>query len=162
MNPIEIRPATPADADAVAAYHARCFAATYAPRLRAGGFETPDPESTRQQLHEWFRPRSEIQTRVAVVNGRPIGHVAVSDHQLVHLFVEPEHQGLGLGRQLLAQGETMIAAGGHSRFELHVRVDNLAAISFYEEAGWIRTDRLIHTVEHGIGYDEHVLVKYRP
>ena len=29
----------------------------------------------------------------------------------------------------------MIAAGGHMDFELHARVDNLAAIAFYEHAG---------------------------
>jgi hypothetical protein len=42
---------------------------------------------------------------------------------------------------------------------LHARVENLAAIAFYEKAGWTVTDRLIHTVEHGISYDERVLIK---
>jgi hypothetical protein len=41
-------------------------------------------------------------------------------------------------------------------------VDNLAAVAFYETAGWIVTDRLIRTVEHGISYDEHVFIKHRP
>ncbi len=56
----------------------------------------------------------------------------------------------------------MIASGGHKDFELHARVENLAAIAFYEAAGWVVTDRLIHTVEHGISYDEHILIKHRP
>ena len=68
---------------------------------------------------------------------------------------------MGLGRHLLEHGEAVIAAGGHTDFELHARVDNLAAITFYENAGWTVTDRLIHTVEHGISYDERVLVKHR-
>ncbi len=73
----------------------------------------------------------------------------------------PDHQSMGLGRHLLAQAETMIAGGGNTDFELHARIDNLAAIGFYERAGWTVTDRLIHTVEHAISYDEHVLVKHR-
>ena len=162
MDAIEISAATPDDADAVADYHDRCFTNTYSSQLLAGELEAPDPEGTRQQLHDWFRPESEFETRVAVLDGAPIGHFTVSGHQLVHLFVEPDHQGMGLGRHLLAQGEAMIAASGHTDFELHARVDNLAAIAFYETAGWTVTDRLIHTVEHGISYDEHVLIKLRP
>jgi ribosomal protein S18 acetylase RimI-like enzyme len=162
MDAIETRAATPDDADAVADYHDRCFRKTYSSQLRAGAFEAPDPEGTRQQLHDWFRPESAFETLVAVVDFAPIGHVTVSGHQLVHLFVEPDHQGRGLGRHLLAQGEAMIVAGGHTGFELHARVENLAAIAFYEKAGWTVTDRLLHTVEHGISYDEHVLIKHRP
>jgi ribosomal protein S18 acetylase RimI-like enzyme len=162
MEAIEIRAATPDDADAVADYHDRCFTNTYASQLLAGELQAPDPEGTRRQLRHWFLPESEFETRVAVVGGAPIAHFTVSGHQLVHLFVEPDHQGMGLGRHLLAQGEAMIAAGGRRDFELHARVDNAAAIAFYETAGWTVTDRLIHTVEHGISYDEHVLVKHCP
>jgi ribosomal protein S18 acetylase RimI-like enzyme len=159
MDAFELRAATPADADAVADYHHRCFTTTYSSQLHASKLEAPDPAGTRQQLRDWFRPESEFETLVAVVDGAPIGHVTVSGHHLVHLFVEPDHQNMGLGRHLLGQGEAMIAAGGHTDFELHARVENLAAIAFYENAGWTVTDRLIHTVEHGICYDEWVLVK---
>jgi ribosomal protein S18 acetylase RimI-like enzyme len=160
MGTFEIRAATPADADAVADYHRRCFTKTYSSQLLAGELEAPDPAGTRQQLHDWFLPGSEFETRVAVVDGAQIGHVTVSGHQLVHLFVEPDHQGMGLGRRLLVQGEAMIASRGHTAFELHARVDNVAAIAFYEKAGWTVTDRLVHTVEHGTSYDERVLVKH--
>jgi ribosomal protein S18 acetylase RimI-like enzyme len=159
MDGFELRTASPADADSVADYHHRCFKTTYSSQLLAGELEAPDPEGTRQQLRDWFRPESEFETRVAVVDGEPIGHVTVSGHHLVHLFVEPNHQNMGLGRHLLEQGEALIAAGGQTDFELHARVENLAAIAFYENAGWTVTDRLIHTVEHGISYDEWVLVK---
>ncbi|MGI9019026.1 MAG: hypothetical protein ACR2HR_18320 [Euzebya sp.] len=49
---------------------------------------TPDRAGTRQQLRDWFRGESELETQVAVVDGVPIGHVTVSGHHLVHLFVE--------------------------------------------------------------------------
>jgi ribosomal protein S18 acetylase RimI-like enzyme len=54
----------------------------------------------------------------------------------------------------------MIAASGHTDLELHARVENVGAIAFYEKAGWTVTDRLIHTVEHGISYDERVVIKH--
>ncbi|MGI9597516.1 MAG: GNAT family N-acetyltransferase [Acidimicrobiales bacterium] len=161
MDPIEIRAATTDDADAVADYHHRCFTNTYSAQLLAGEVDIPDPEGMRQQLLDWFGPESELETRVAVIDGAPIGHFTVHRHQLVHLFVEPDHQGRGLGRRLLALGEAMIAASGHTNLELHARVDNLAAIAFYQRAGWIVTGRRIHTVEHGISYDEHILIKHR-
>lgn len=97
---------------------------------------------------------------MAVVDDVPIGHVTVFGHQLVHLFVDPPYQGTGLGGRLLAHGEATITAAGNAEFELHARVENISAISFYEAKGWVVTDRLIRTVEHGISYDEHVLVKH--
>ena len=162
MKSIETRAATPDDAEAVADYHDRCFKNTYSSQLLAGEFRAPDLKGTREQLREWFQPDSEFDTRVVVVDGAPIGHYTIRDHQLYHLFVAPEHQSTGIGRQLLAQAESMIAAAGHRSFELHARVENVAAIAFYEAAGWTVTDRLIHTVEHGISYDEHILIKHHP
>ncbi len=161
MDRIEIRSATPGDAEAVADYHDLCFRRAYASQLRSGDLDAPDRDGTRQQLYDWFQPGSGFVTQLAVVDGAPVGHVTVRGHQLVHLFVAPACQGAGLGRRLLELGETLIAADGHNNFELHARVENLLAISFYEAAGWTVTNRLIHTHEHGISYDEHLLVKSR-
>jgi ribosomal protein S18 acetylase RimI-like enzyme len=161
MEAFEIRVAIPADADAVADYHLRCFTKTYASQVLAGELTAPDLAGTKKQLHDWFLPGSGFETRVAVVDGVPIAHFTVRRHQVIHLFVEPDHQGMGLGRHLLAQAEAMIAADGHRDLELHARVDNLAAIAFYEKAGWTVTDRVIRTVEHGISYDERILIKRR-
>ena len=96
MSSYEVRPATPADADAVARYHHRCFTDTYSSQLQAGELEAPDPAGIRQQLHDWFLPESELETLVAVIGGEPIGHVTVSGHQLVHLFVDPDHKAWAL------------------------------------------------------------------
>ena len=154
-----MRAANPEDATAVADYHHRCFTNTYAALLRAGEFDVPDREGTRRQLESWFRPASGFETQIAFLDDVPVAHFTVSGHQLVHLFVDPDHQRMGLGRHLLARAEASIAAGGHIEFELHARVENVAAIAFYEKAGWTVTDRMIRTVEHGISYDERVLIK---
>lgn len=160
MDAVGFRAAQPADADAVEDYHHRCFLSTYAAHLAAGSFEPPERSGTRQQLRDWFSPGSNCETVVAVVDGRPIGHVTVSGDRLVHLFVEPGHQGRGLGRLLLARGEAVLRARGHAELQLHARVENATAIAFYVRQGWTVTDRVIRTVEHGIGYDERVLVKH--
>ncbi|SDE98828.1 Ribosomal protein S18 acetylase RimI [Blastococcus aurantiacus] len=160
MDAVELRAARPADAEAVEEYHHRCFLSTYAAQVAAGEFGPPERSGTRQQLHDRFLPGSDCETVVAVADGTPIGHVTVSGHRLVHLFVEPGHQGRGLGRRLLARGEAMLTAHGHADLELHARVENLAAIAFYVRQGWTVTGRLIRTVEHGIAYDEWVLVKH--
>ena len=158
----EIRTAIPDDADAVTAYHQRCFHATYGEQLRSGELQAPDPDGMREQLHGWFLPDSGFDTRVVVADGTPIAHVTTRDRQLLHLFVDPHHQGVGWGRRLLEHAEARLAAGGHEVFELHARVDNPVAIAFYEATGWMVTDQLVHTDEHGISYDEHVLVKQSP
>ena len=159
MDAVELRAARPADADAVEDYHHRCFLSTYAAHLAAGSFGPPDRAGTRQQVHDWLLPGSDCETVVAVDGGTPIGHVTVSGHRLVHLFVDPGHQGRGLGRLLLARGEAVLAAHGRADVELHARVENVRAIAFYVSQGWRVTDRLIRTVEHGISYQERVLVK---
>jgi ribosomal protein S18 acetylase RimI-like enzyme len=160
MDAVELRAARPADAGPIEDYHHRCFLSTYAVQVAAGSFGPPDRAGTRRQLRDWFSPGSDCATVVAVDGGTPVGHVTVSGHRLVHLFVEPGHQGRGLGRLLLARGEAMLRAGGHADVELHARVENVAAIAFYVGQGWTVTDRLTRTVEHGISYDERVLVTH--
>ncbi len=159
---IDTRTATPGDAVAVEAYHARCFERTYAAQLAAGEFRPPDRAGTRAQLRGWFQPGSDVDTQIVERQGAPIAHFSVSGNRLVHLFVDPAHQGSGIGGQLLAKAEATIARGGHEESELHVRVENEAAIGFYTQAGWAMTDRVLRTVEHGIAYDEHVMVKRPP
>lgn len=159
MQDIDLRPAKTDDADAVADYHWRCFSNTFAEQILAGELEAPDMRGVREQLEEWFRPGSGFRTRVAVTNDKPVGHVTVNGRYLVHLFVDPEHQGAGLGRRLLAVGEGMLAESGKSKLELRTRVQNLNAIAFYEREGWTLTDRVIHTEEHGISYLERILIK---
>ena len=93
MAEIEFRSARPDDAGAVADSHDRCFRNTYAAQFLAGEFGIPDLEGTRQQLQGWFESGSGLTALVATIDDEPIAHVTVSVHQLVHLFVSPDHQG---------------------------------------------------------------------
>ena len=159
MDHVTIRAAAPTDAEVVEDYHHRCFVKSYAAQIEAGEFGPPERGGTRDQLRSWFQPGSAFATSVAIVNEHVVGHFTVNDHNLVHLFVDPDHHGTGLGLRLLTHGEGAIAAAGHAQAELHTRVENTHAIGFYQRWGWTLTDRTIHTVEHGISYHEHVMTK---
>ena len=54
-------------------------------------------------------------TVAVTADDMPVGHVTVQGNELVHLFIDPEHQGGGMGRRLLAAGEDLLAADGHPR-----------------------------------------------
>lgn len=161
MNSVEVRKATPADAGHVADCHDRCFKKTFSAQLLAGDLQPPDRAATSAQLHVWLLHDSGFDKRVATLDGATVGYCTVSGSQLVHLFVDPVHQGTGLGRRLLAVAETLLAASSQPTFKLHTRVENLNAIGFYEHTGWTVTDHIIRTVEHGLSYEERVLIKHR-
>jgi ribosomal protein S18 acetylase RimI-like enzyme len=53
-----------------------------------------------------------------------------------YLAVEPELQGRGLGRQMMAEAERRLLALGCPKIQLQVRKDNLDAIAFYQSLGY--------------------------
>ena len=100
MDTVEMRVATPDDADAVEDYHDRCFRKTYSAQLLAGEFEAPCREGTKQQLRDWFQPDSEFETRVAVVADTPIGRIGCA---ICYDWLFPE-----VLRQLSANGAELL------------------------------------------------------
>lgn len=52
------------------------------------------------------------------------------------LWVLGEYRGRGVGRKLLLQGESEIAARGHETYRLRVVKSNTRAIDFYQRMGW--------------------------
>jgi hypothetical protein len=69
MDAFEIRSATPADADAVAAYHHRCFLKSYSPQLLAGEFQPPDDAGMSRSAPTVSFTYSSTQTIPAPVSG---------------------------------------------------------------------------------------------
>jgi ribosomal protein S18 acetylase RimI-like enzyme len=53
-----------------------------------------------------------------------------------YLAVEPELQGRGLGRQMMAEAERRLLALGCPKIQLQVRKDNVDAIAFYQRLGY--------------------------
>ena len=83
---------------------------------------------------------------LASVDGLPAGYLlAVFVFSLEHrgltaeideLFVAPQHQGLGLGRLLLAAAEAAFLAAGCTKVALQIGRDNAAARAFYRGHGY--------------------------
>ena len=156
---VEFRSGLIDDAAVIAEYHHRCWLTSFAALLEPGVVERMDPSGKVARFRFWLSPDSEMETEVATVNGVVVGHVIVETNEIVHLFVDPHRQGLGIGGLLLQRAERLIVRSGYIDAELHTMVGNEPAIGFYRSAGWQLTDQVIHSEHDGVAYDEHVLVK---
>jgi GNAT superfamily N-acetyltransferase len=97
----------------------------------------PPLQSAEENLR-FVRERlmAEYQVWVAETGGEVVGYVAFNDGWLSHLFVHPEHQGHGIGANLLAH----VTADGRER-QLWTFEKNARARAFYEQHGWLLAER---------------------
>ena len=157
--PTRQRPGVLSDAEVITDYHHRCWIEAFAPLVDSEAVHRLDPLAKLDRWRSWLSEDSSPQTIVADLDGRPVAHVTVDGSVLVHLFVDPDHWGAGLGRELLEVGEDLLAAAGHSRIELTTLIGNKPALALYQSAGWTVTDEVVHNDANGIVYDEHLLIK---
>lgn len=77
---------------------------------------------------------AEDQVWVAEQDGVPVGFVSVflADNFIHNLFVHPDAQGQGVGRQLLQTAESHLTLP----MTLKVALDNQTAGAFYAKQGW--------------------------
>lgn len=121
-----LRPAVPADADAIAEVHTRSMR-TAMPWL-------PHPhsdEETRAWVREVVLPHQEVW--VAEVAGRVVGVAALDAAMLNQLYILPGFQGQGIGDALFAQAQTLRPAG----FTFYAFQRNTPARAFYERRGCV-------------------------
>jgi ribosomal protein S18 acetylase RimI-like enzyme len=59
-----------------------------------------------------------------------------------YLAVAPSHRRHGLGRRLMEEAEARLTAAGCPKLNLQIRVDNSAAVGFYEAIGY-RVDEVV-------------------
>lgn len=57
-----------------------------------------------------------------------------------YLAVAPTHQGQGLARRLMAEGEALLTALGCPKLSLQVRATNADALAFYQHLGYGRDE----------------------
>lgn len=94
--------------------------------------------------------------RLIAIDGRTVvatsgaslldGSAAIKLHQL---YILPSHQKRGLGLRLIA--ETAKRFPGATRLECEVEPQNSAAVSFYENAGFVRVGEVPHCGADGSG-----------
>jgi GNAT superfamily N-acetyltransferase len=125
-----IRPATPADAPAVAdvLITARAADPVALPPL------VHSPAATRA----WVTDEVVRDREVWVVDdGTVVAFLALDDAWLDHLYVRPECAGLGIGSALLDLAKVLRPGG----FGLWVFVSNTGAQRFYERRGLVEVER---------------------
>ncbi len=74
--------------------------------------------------------------KVAEIEGRIVGFVAISSDELADLFVLRAARGTAVASRLLAEGEAMLAEAGVREAFLWCAVGNDRAFRFYIREGW--------------------------
>lgn len=145
-----LRPATAADAGAVADVHLRARAAA----------PMPAAVHTDTEIRAWLASRVSGPTGdevwVAEVAGRVVGYARFTRTWLDDLYVDPDHSGRGVGSALL----DLVKARHPDGFGLWVFVSNAPALAFYAAHGLVERERT-----DGSGNEERapdVRMEWRP
>jgi GNAT superfamily N-acetyltransferase len=147
---IEIRPATVDDAEAICRVAIRALRETnardYAPDVierLAAGFSPP-------------RIAALIASRpfyVSIADGAIIGTANFDGSAARAVFVDPDHQGQGIGTGLMAVIEDLARA--KSMATLHVQ-SSVTAEGFYKKLGYVAVGEKLHGTERTIMMEKHL------
>ena len=169
MKEVEVRQATPADAQAIAAIHAASWKTTYRGLLPDTFLDTITAESREPMWNQVLgNPAHPGTIWVATYDGAIVGFCSVAPAQtgsgssdtleVQTIYLKPASERQGIGSALFREVLRHAAEAGYHRLELWVHQDNTSARFFYEAHGWI-TDNL-PKVEQLWG-QEIVEVRYR-
>lgn len=125
-----IRPATDADARAIAELEVRAWRWAYVDFVAE-----EDMPSVDERVPAWAGSSSGV--FVAEVEGRLVGVVQVGDGELKALYVEPAAQGAGLGTSLYDFAREQLVTAGYAEGVLWVFEGTGHARGFFERRGWV-------------------------
>jgi ribosomal protein S18 acetylase RimI-like enzyme len=138
MSDVRVRRANDQDAQAIAALTDAAYA-KYVPRLRRKPL--PMMADYRQMIAEhavWLLCLDDQTVGVLVLMAEP-------DAMLIYsVAIDPEHQGRGLGRQMLALAEDEARKAGYGQIRLYTNEHMVENIELYERMGYIETKRERH------------------
>jgi GNAT superfamily N-acetyltransferase len=147
-----VRPATAADAEAMARCHAASADVAYA------HIAARDPGLTERRLRAWVEILAgDHRAHLAEAGGEVIGVLNVSDDELHVIYVHPDWWGTGAGQRLLDTAHALLAETCDEAV-LTVLADNPRARRFYERNGWELAEELVE--QHFAGLDVPVC-RYR-
>lgn len=156
--PVTIRPATPADADAIGEIHVLSWQAAYAGLVSAtylDSMSVPSRQRTwRDKLDGTDARAATTEVFVAESGDAVVGFGACGPSRdqdsdglmgaLYVLYLHPLHWRCGIGTLLHDRIITALKAAGHRQATLWVLDDNASARAFYEKRGWA-WDRTVQT-----------------
>jgi GNAT superfamily N-acetyltransferase len=129
-----LRPATPADIDAIAAVFHEGWHDVHPGRVPDGLTERRTPEAFHERVTQ--RVVETDETTVAEVDGTVAGFVMVAGDEAEQVYVGRAFRGSGVAALLLTGAERQIATGGHDLAWLVVVRGNERAQAFYAKQGW--------------------------
>ena len=127
---MKIRAFVESDAESVIALWSRCGL------LRPWNDPRRDIARKLQVQRELFMVGEKEGRVVAVMMAGYEGHRGWVNY----LAVDPELQGQGLGRQMMAEAERRLFELGCPKVQLQVRTHNAAAVAFYRRLGYTTND----------------------
>ena len=140
-----IRAFTPADAPALCQLHTRAILATldtfYSKALRLSWARGLTPQgyidaSNKDEIFE-----------VAVIDGKVAGFCARTAETVCGLYVDPDWQGRGIGREMLARAEAALRAEGLNVLEIEA---SLSAEIFYASHGYRKASEQMRPSRGGL------------
>lgn len=100
-------------------------------------------EAARERISEVdfadFIRRDPEQVLAAYVDGKPVGYVATEygDGYISDLWVDPLHEGKGLGRALMEAAFDLIRSRDLDSATIEVMTDNARALELYQRMGFV-------------------------
>ncbi|ADD43175.1 GNAT family N-acetyltransferase [Stackebrandtia nassauensis] len=140
---VTLRPAGPADLDAITEVMLACWRESYATVLPERAIATMTPELVERL---WTRALTGTAPGAAIVAVSEAGAVlGVTRYELgpdhggivQSLYVSPRAQRLGIGARLLSAAVAGLRDLDAPRFHLWVFADNAPSIAFYQRQGWV-------------------------
>jgi len=139
VSDVPIRPATVADADAIAALHAASWRSAYRGIFKD---DTLGPVLDNERRTHWSSKLAAMTADDTVLVAGDIGFIAVwakgdpgFGAYIDNLHVHPERRSGGFGRRLLGEAMRRVARRGERGAYLWVFDDNVRAIDFYRRLG---------------------------
>ena len=146
---MNLRPAVPGDAAAVALVHVRAWQVAYKGLMPAEYLAGLRPEERAQRYDFTALDPARPKTWVAVGADTILGFATISpardadaagQGELCALYVEPDCWGRGVGRALASAARTELRRAGYTSAVLWVVVGNARAHRFYRADGWTPSD----------------------
>lgn len=147
---VDIRDATPADAEGIARTHIACWQEAYAEQLPKEFLGSlSDTFERRRTFWEGIArsPRAQEALVVAEVANEIVGfvHVCPSRDPLAEertgevtaIYLRKSYWGRGIGRELFGEGMNRLRACGFTDAALWILDTNTRTRRFYEAAGWV-------------------------
>jgi len=149
-----VRPATPADADAIGRVQVETWRVAYRGLMPDDVIARFDVEARQQMWREGLArvPRPGSATFVAELDGQVVGFASVgrsrddeaeTEGELYAIYLHPSRWDQGIGRALLERAEESMRTSGFERAILWVMEGNERGERFYRAAGWQHDGRKV-------------------